>query len=223
MTAAVILAGGRSSRMGQDKALIAVGTEPLIQRTCRVALACADPVYVVAPWPDRYRPLVPSAVHWIEERASPERPEASQGPLGALVLALGLLRDRPQCPEWVLVLACDMPNLSAAALNSWRADLATVPLPYLAYLPRRQHRWEPLCGFYRTAALEPLRQYVTAPLAASKEPAQGSKVGPRGRSLQAWLRQHPVQPMPQVEDAMLANLNTPADLEAWQRSSQSDS
>ncbi|MBE9158878.1 molybdenum cofactor guanylyltransferase [Nodosilinea sp. LEGE 06152] len=199
--AAAVLAGGRSSRMGHDKALISLGAETLIQRTCRVAIASADAVYVVTPWGDRYRPLVPASVQFIAEHKTD-----SQGPLVALVQALIWLREQPEhTPEWVLLLACDMPNLSATALSTWRTELATIPLPYLAYLPQRQQRWEPLCGFYRAAALESLQQYAIA------SPT---------RSLQGWLNQHPVQPIPSVDDALLANLNTPAEFQQWQRAAK---
>ncbi|PSN11752.1 molybdenum cofactor guanylyltransferase [filamentous cyanobacterium CCT1] len=201
---AVVLAGGRSSRMGHDKALISLGTETLIQRTCRVAIACADAVYVVTPWGDRYRSLLSPEVQFIVERPDPS--ETCQGPLVALAQALTWLRSQPEHnPEWVLVLACDMPNLSAAALSTWRSELASISLPYLAYLPQRQHRWEPLCGFYRTAALESLRQYA---IASQK------------RSLQGWLNQHPVMPIPLVDEALLANLNTPAELQQWQQTAK---
>ncbi|PSR15532.1 molybdenum cofactor guanylyltransferase [filamentous cyanobacterium CCP3] len=200
---ALVLAGGHSSRMGHDKALISLGAETLIERTCRVAIACADAVYVVTPWGDRYRPLLPASVQFIAERPLPELAETCRGPLVALVQGLTWLRSRPEgSPEWVLVLACDMPNLSAATLGPWRTELASIPLPYLAYLPQRQHRWEPLCGFYRTAALESLRQYA---IASST------------RSLQGWLNQNPVQPIPAVDDALLANLNTPAEWQQWQQ------
>ena len=157
--AAVILAGGRSSRMGQDKALISLGSETLIQRTCRVAAACVDRVYVVTPWPDRYRSLVPSLVRFVEEETLAGQSGRFQGPLVALVRSLDGLHTKPG-PDWVLVLACDLPNLSAATLQAWRNDLATVDPNTLAYLPQRQGRWEPLCGFYRVTALEDLRRYV---------------------------------------------------------------
>ncbi len=204
--AAVILAGGRSSRMGHDKAMISLGAETLIQRTCRVALACTDAVYVVTPWGDRYRPTVPAPVQFIAEQPLPGLSETFQGPLVALVQALTQLRSRLEdTPEWVLVLACDMPNLSAATLSTWCTKLADIPLPYLAYLPQRQHRWEPLCGFYRTAALESLQQYAIAS---------------QTRSLQGWLNQHPVQLMPPMDDAVLVNVNTPAQLQQWQQGTQ---
>ena len=46
--AGVLLAAGRSSRMGSNKLLLGVGGEPLVRRAARVALeAGLDPVVVV--------------------------------------------------------------------------------------------------------------------------------------------------------------------------------
>lgn len=199
---AVVLAGGRSSRMGRDKALISLGSETLLQRICRVAGAATDAVYVVTPWSDRYRPLLPDSVQFMAEQPLPGLSEPYQGPLVALVQALTGLQNRPEgSPSWVLLLACDMPNLSVATLGTWRAELAALSPTYLAYLPQHQHRWEPLCGFYRMTALGPLQQHA---IAAQR------------RSLQSWLNQHPVQPIPLENGAILANLNTPDDLQQWQ-------
>lgn len=209
--AAVILAGGRSSRMGRDKALISVGAETLIQRTCRIALQCTDGVYVVTPWPDRYRSALPNTVSFITE-APPSSDQTStfQGPLMALIAALGALQTSSEPPTWVLTLACDMPNLSAAVLTTWHNQLDYLAPQALAYLPQRQHRWEPLCGFYRVAALESLEQYA----------ATG------GRSLQAWLNQQAISgrilaPIPNTDEAMFANVNTPSDLAKWQNAKDS--
>lgn len=223
--AAVILAGGRSSRMGHDKALISVGGETLIQRTCRIALHCSDRVDVVTPWPDRYRSVLPNTVGFIPETPSPGQAGAFQGPLMALITALSVLQARPeQSPAWVLALACDLPNLSAAVLATWRDQLANLEPHYLAYLPKGQQRWEPLCGFYRVTALESMQEYA----------ATG------GRSLQAWLNQQAmpgriptprrfpllgcrrldagrIAPIPDIDEAMFVNVNTPGDLAEWQK------
>ena len=201
--AAVILAGGRSSRMGHDKALISLGAETLIERTCGVALAGADAVYVVTPWPQRYAALLPASVNFVAEQVEPE----PQGPMVALVQVLERLQAQPAAgpesrPDWVLLLACDMPNLSAPVLSTWRQGLAALAPSTLAYLPRRQGRWEPLCGFYRATALDDLRQYLST----------------GGRSFQPWLNQRSVLPIALTAETagMLANLNTPADLAQWQ-------
>lgn len=204
--AAVILAGGRSSRMGRDKALISLGAETLIERTCGVALACADAVYVVTPWPQRYAALLPASINFVAEQAAPE-PGPPAGPMVALVQVLEMLQAQPAArpksrPGWLLLLACDMPNLSAPVLSTWRQGLVALPPLTLAYLPQRQGRWEPLCGFYRATALDALRQYVAA----------------GGRSFQPWLNQRAVAPITLTAEtgAMLANLNPPADLAQWQ-------
>lgn len=200
--AAVILAGGRSSRMGRDKALIAVGEETLIQRTCRVALQCTDRVYIVTPWPDRYQSALPNTVGFIVEAPSPGQAGTFQGPLMALITALSVLQTKQEDPPaWVLTLACDMPNLSAAVLATWRNQLDKLEPQYLAYLPNCQHRWEPLCGFYRVTALESLKEYA----------ATG------GRSLQDWLNQQAIAPLSNIDEAMFANVNTPSDLAEWQK------
>lgn len=205
--AAVILAGGRSSRMGHDKALISLGAETLIERSCGVALAGADAVYVVTPWPQRYAVMLPASVTFVVEQPAPKPPESPAGPLVALVQVLERLQAQPESkpesrPEWVLLLACDLPNLSAPVLRTWRQGLAALPPSTLAYLPRRQGRWEPLCGFYRATALDDLRQYVAA----------------GGRSFQPWLNQRSVVPIALTAETagMLTNLNTPADLAQWQ-------
>ncbi|MBE9140553.1 molybdenum cofactor guanylyltransferase [Nodosilinea sp. LEGE 07088] len=209
---ALILAGGRSSRMGYDKALIDLGAETLIQRTCRVALACASSTYVVTPWPNRYRPLLPDAVGFIEEDQPPTPTSRSPGPLRGLLTALSHLQGAGQSPAWVLVLACDMPNLSAAILCRWRRTLAQLAPEVLAYVPQRAGRWEPLCGFYRGMALTALEQYAVA------------RADPNAKapSLQRWLDQHLVTPITLAPEewAMVANLNTPRDWARWHQATE---
>ncbi|HRK29579.1 MAG TPA: nucleotidyltransferase family protein [Tepidisphaeraceae bacterium] len=46
--AIVVLAAGRSARLGRDKRLLMVDGEPLIRRACQLAVACAvGPVFVI--------------------------------------------------------------------------------------------------------------------------------------------------------------------------------
>jgi molybdenum cofactor guanylyltransferase len=121
----------------------------------------------------------------------------------ALVQALRALMASAPVPDWVLLLACDLPNLSAAVLGDWRSQLAEVAPEAVAYLPQRQGKWEPLAGFYRVSTLADLQAYVDA----------------GGRSFQPWLNQRPVTSIALTEQtaAMLVNLNTPTDLAQWQR------
>ncbi len=190
-----ILAGGRSSRMGVDKATISIGGIPLIRRIYNVVAACTDRhsttleqrIYVVTPWAERYQPILPVSCLFAIER-QPDR-----GPLMGFAASLTEITS-----AWVLLLACDLPNLSTPAIQSWIDELADVPRQSMAYLPRNLEGkgWEPLCGFYRRSCLASLLEYID--------------VG--GRSFQGWLANCTVTELPIGDRQLLFNCNTPADL-----------
>lgn len=186
---AIVLAGGLSSRMGQDKALITINGVSLLQRTCQIALRCSDRVSVVCPWPERYRHQIDERVHWIQE--IPLAGSAnSQTPLQGF--AQGLVQVQTQ---WVLLLACDLPRLRAEVLQTWAAQLEKTEA--IALLPKHPEGWwEPLCGFYRRQCLPDLEAFTAA----------------GGRSFQTWLKGQSVQELP-VDPALIFNCNSPEDLE----------
>jgi molybdopterin-guanine dinucleotide biosynthesis protein A len=100
--AGFVLAGGRSSRMGRDKALVALAGEPLLVRMARRVEQAAAPVTVIAP-PERYADLGLRVVR-------DERP--GLGPLGGIVTALGITP-----ADWNLIVGCDLPYLTAEWLK----------------------------------------------------------------------------------------------------------
>jgi molybdenum cofactor guanylyltransferase len=191
---ALILAGGQSSRMGTDKALLSWQGTPMLRRVVEVAQDCCATVCIVTPWPERYRHLVSSSIHWCLE--APELAASRHtGPLVALAKGF----ETVQTP-WVLLLACDMPQLNPTVLRGWIERLPTQDLKStaIAYVPYYQSRWEPLCAFYKTTGRPALEAFI----------AEG------GRSFQTWLRHIEAVPI-QVDDAiapMLLNCNTPVDL-----------
>lgn len=185
---AVILAGGKSQRMGHDKALLQVEDEPLLARTCRIATTICVTVSVVTPWGDRYRPWLPDAVAII-----PEVPSSDEKPAGPL---MGFLQALPlQKTDWVLLLACDLPRLEASVLQHWGQALAELPDSVLAYVPQTEQGWEPLCGFYRKTSLKSLQEFA----------ARGD------RSFQQWLNTIPAHPITPIPADCLFNCNTPDD------------
>ncbi|MBD2197132.1 MULTISPECIES: molybdenum cofactor guanylyltransferase [Calothrix] len=187
---AIVLAGGQSSRMGEDKALIPIQGIPMLQRVCSIAQACADTVYVVTPWPERYQHLLLPGCQFIPE--TPISPSSSShGPLVGFSQGLAQVQT-----DWVLLLACDLPNLKVEVLQEWIARLDTVGDDAIAALAHHAKGWEPLCGFYRRRCLPQLLEFIN----------QG------GRSFQQWLKQHSVQVLPVLEPEMLFNCNTPEDL-----------
>lgn len=194
--AAVILAGGRSQRMGEDKALLQKDGVSLLRHTWEVAQALTPTVWIVTPRRDRYQSLLPATAQWIAEYP----PDSGQAPAGPIMAFRQALQQIPT--DWVLLLACDLPNLQPEVLQQWREDLSQLPAGAIAYLPQTSKGWEPLCGFYRSSCLTSLQTYT----------AQGK------RSFQGWLDQQLVVPIPQVPTEMLANCNTPED---WKRLIQS--
>ncbi|HEY9828218.1 MAG TPA: molybdenum cofactor guanylyltransferase [Stenomitos sp.] len=184
---AVILAGGRSRRMGTDKALLRWRGEPMIQRVASVAEVCCSSVAVLTPWPERYVSLLPPQTLYMRD----DYPDS--GPLWALAQALQQVHT-----PWVLLLACDLPCLDASVIQNW---IQTLPeqKAALAYVPYGRSQWEPLCGLYHTGGRLVLQSFLE----------QG------GRAFQAWLTEIDAVPLALDEHttAMLRNCNHPEDLE----------
>jgi molybdopterin-guanine dinucleotide biosynthesis protein A len=189
---ALILAGGQSSRMGQDKALIALQGVPLLSRICQIAQACTPQVYIITPWPAKYQAIVPENCQFISE----VRLENASGALIGFAQGLAQIKT-----DWVLLLACDLPYLRADILQAGIAQLPEITEKAIAFLPRSAKGWEPLCGFYRRRCLEQLNQFIAG----------------GGRSFQLWLGQNAAQELTITDAQMLFNCNTPKDLEIVQR------
>lgn len=196
----LILAGGNSSRMGQDKALMRWQGSPLLTRVCEVAQSLSSPIQILSPWPQRYETIVPKSVEQCLEQSP------GKGPLWALKDGFLLSQASHSQAQWLLLLACDMPNLKAARLQTWRSHLNTLPDTCLAYVPKtqihpgQQPRWEPLCGFYRRLGQTSLQAFLEK----------------GGKSFQQWLGQIeaiaiPIEPQ---DEQMFFNCNTPNDLSA---------
>lgn len=183
--AGLVLAGGRSRRMGSDKALLCWQGIPMLQRVCDVALQCCDRVYVLTPWPDRYQHVIPSPCITLQEH-QPDR-----GPLVALLTGLNQLQT-----TWVLLLACDLPLLRPDILREWLTLLPKTQA--FALVPHQPDQWEPLCGFYHHQSRSSLQSFIQ----------QG------GQSFQHWLSSLPAQKIAidAQSQAMLRNCNSPNDL-----------
>ena len=72
----MILAGGKSSRMGRDKATIEIDGIPIIRHIYDAVAACEDGsntlshrLYLVTPFADRYQSILPETCRFIAEPA----------------------------------------------------------------------------------------------------------------------------------------------------------
>lgn len=133
----IVLAGGRSRRLGRNKALLPFGGRPLLHIVCeRVAQVC--PQVVVATSAGGMSGDAPAGVEVVRD----EKP--GQGPLAGMQAGL-----RAAAFDYALVVACDMPFLSPSLLR-YMADL---PRDYQALLPEWQGRRHPLHAIYARACL----------------------------------------------------------------------
>lgn len=140
--AGAVLTGGAGTRMGTDKALLAVAGRPMALRVAEaLAAAGADPVVCVG---GDGRALAAHGLEVVPDAAPGE------GPLAAVVTALAALTGRT-----VLVAACDLvapdPDAMAATVRALHGSGADVAVPVIDGTPQWIHAaWAP-------SALEPLQ------------------------------------------------------------------
>lgn len=180
----IILAGGKSSRMGKDKALLDINGLPLLTTISHLAQQCTDEVYIITPWLEKYRSIVPLECHFIKELSN------FQGGLMAFSEALNYVES-----DWILLLACDLPFLTVKEVKKWINYLPNVPEKSLAFLPKNQKGWECLCGFYRGNCQASLQNFLTC----------------GNRAFQKWLDNEIVEELKVENKQVLFNCNTPED------------
>ena len=139
-----LLAGGKSSRMGCNKALLVAGGAPLIQRVADALGAVADRVTVIANLPEDYRflglPILGDAV-------------TGAGPLGGIYTALCATQS-----EACFVLACDLPMVSPDLLRLLSQEAQGAD----AAVPRTEDGDHPLCAVYARTSLAQAEAQISA-------------------------------------------------------------
>ncbi len=130
-----ILAGGRSTRFGRDKARVLVDGEPLVRRVARLASPFAVSITIVADRPDKFLDL---GLRTIGDAI------AHQGPVGGL---------RAACvdagPAWFALLSCDWLSFD----ETWLESLARARETGDRAVTYRGERFEPLLALYHGSIL----------------------------------------------------------------------
>ena len=147
---AVILAGGRSRRLGRDKAIEPFCGEPLIRRVIRRAseAVSASQVIVVVADPERAAALPLDDEHLTAVDVFPDC-----GSLGGIYTGLNA-----SATDWSLVAACDMPFLSAPLL----AHMAGLRDGVDAVVPMVDGRPEPTHALYARRCLPAIEKRLRA-------------------------------------------------------------
>jgi molybdenum cofactor guanylyltransferase len=130
---AFVLAGGQSSRMGTDKALLEMAGPPLIRRMLAIAGSVAPPPRIVGS---------AEKFHRFAEVVEDVFPGC--GPLAGIHAAL-----RASHTDLNLILAVDMPFVPPEFLR-YLAEQAAASRA-LVTVPLAEGRWQPLCAMYRRA------------------------------------------------------------------------
>jgi molybdenum cofactor guanylyltransferase len=146
---AFLLAGGKSSRMGRDKALLELSGAPMIQRTADLLTMLVTKTTLVISSTQSNNPgdtnryfnfgLPTLADSW-----------PSFGPLGGIATALATAQSK-----WCLILACDMPFLTkewlAFLLSCSARSESEASQQIDAFIPETTRGLEPLCAIYRAS------------------------------------------------------------------------
>jgi molybdopterin-guanine dinucleotide biosynthesis protein A len=153
MVTAAILAGGRATRFGGcDKSALVVEGRTIFDRQMAELTQVAGEILFVAPATLQAQPAPRPGVKTVADLMP------GCGPLGGLHAALTAARS-----EAVIVVACDMPYISAPFL-SHLASLAGEPVEaggsggFVAVVPHTERGYHPLCAVYTRAAIEPIER-----------------------------------------------------------------
>lgn len=143
----LVLAGGESRRMGQDKALLQRDGQSQLARLVRLLEGMVDRVFVSTR---------------AAQQADPERARFSQiidkyQQMGPLAGILSAQEEYPQA-DWVVV-ACDLPNVDESTLACLLAQKSTKH-PFSAFISSHDGLPEPLCAYYRCGSNAVLREFA---------------------------------------------------------------
>lgn len=184
--ATFILAGGKSSRMGRDKAFLSFAGETLLARSLKLARAVSDHVSIVG-----------NAEKFVAFAPVIEDIYRDCGPLGGIHAALS-----SRAAELNLILAVDLPFLDSNFLEYLIAEARKCDA--IVTVPQISGRFQPLCAIYRrefsALAEEALRSH------RNKIDLLFAKIKPRVIHEDELTRAG-------FPPEMFRNLNTPEDLE----------
>jgi molybdopterin-guanine dinucleotide biosynthesis protein A len=144
MRAGLIIAGGRSTRFGeQDKAVADLAGTPMIRRVADRITAVTDE-FVVNCREDQISPIEEALSEIDQEPAYAEDPDPDKGPMAGIMTGL-----RTVDSEYAFVVACDMPFVDPALVEYLfeRTD------GHDAAIPRTGEWYQPTQAVYRATSM----------------------------------------------------------------------
>jgi molybdopterin-guanine dinucleotide biosynthesis protein A len=188
---AFILAGGKSARMGMDKAFVEFDGRTLLARALDLARSVACDVYIVGSQ-EKFAPFAPVVEDVFRDC----------GPLGGIHAAL-----RASLTELNVMLAVDAPFVSSAFLQYLISHARSTPEAAVV-VPRGDQGWQPLCAIYR-------REFADAAENALR--AGRNRIDRLFDMVRTRVIEEEEWEGAGFSFALFRNLNTPAELEAGMR------
>lgn len=142
---AVILAGGKSTRMGTDKALLRLGSATLLERICALVAPLFDETLIIAATAEQCSALQLAGAIVLQDEPTVQ----GRGPLAGIYTGLRHARNEAAC-----FLTCDMPFVDVAILQhlAQRHDSSSAVTCFRGEF--RHH--EPFPGIFRRRLLDSL-------------------------------------------------------------------
>ncbi len=137
----VIQAGGKSTRMGRNKAFLEIGGKRVIDRLVDGLQQIFPEVIIVANTPDLY--------DYLGVRVVPDS-IPGKGSLGGIYTATAVATH-----SWAFVMACDMPFFNSRLIRY----LASLTEGWDAVVPYTDD-WEPLYALYAKTCLPPMERLI---------------------------------------------------------------
>ena len=149
-TGAIVLCGGKSSRMGRDKATLPFGPELMLQRVIRLLGEVVEThQIVVVAAPGQSLPELPAGVTVAHDD------RAERGPLQGLAAGLRAIADRADA---VYVTSCDVPLLVPGFVRRMFELLGDHDIA----VPRDGQHHHPLAAVYRPSVLAHIQRLLDA-------------------------------------------------------------
>src|SRR3972149_6983321 len=137
----ILLAGGKSSRMGRDKGLIYAGDKTFTDIILEKMKPAVDALMIIANNDEYCRFGIPVIKDIIPDR----------GPLGGIYTGLHYSKT-----EWNMILSCDIPFVNTELLYFLIQQINE----YDVIIPVHYRRTEPLCALYRKSCKEKIRMLL---------------------------------------------------------------
>ena len=146
----IILAGGKSSRLGRDKASVDVGGQRIIDRVIGALQSSCDEVLIIGDRPERQNELsLPKCIQYRSDDLK------GRGSIGGLYTGL-----KASDTLWSLVVACDMPFISRELIRFMLSIISKNRCD--AIVPIINGRYQPTHALYNSTCIPFIEKNISS-------------------------------------------------------------